>query len=166
MKGVFDLAAAIGRLPPDAPLLFEFRGPSLTDSDRATRADLVSRLAGDPRVSFADAVPSSEIPDVMRTYDVLCCPSRCLEGGPTTGLEALAAGTPVIAADAGGLAEVVDNGVSGRLVPPGDVGALTLALEDIARDPRGTVDRWRAHVPRPRTMREVAADYLALYAAD
>ena len=101
----------------------------------------------------------------MRSYDVLCCPSRCLEGGPTAGLEALAAGTPVIAADAGGLAEVIDHGINGRLVPPGDVDALTQAIEDVARHPGETLDRWRERLPRPRTMREVAADYLALYAA-
>ena len=165
VKGVFDLAAALGRLAQDVPLHCEFRGPALTDSDRATRAELVGRLAGDPRVGFADAVPSSAIPDLMRSYDVLCCPSRCLEGGPTAGLEALAEGTPVIAADRGGLAEVIEDGVSGRLVPPGDVGALGRALEEVARDPHGTIDHWRAHLPRPRTMREVAADYLAVYGA-
>lgn len=165
VKGIFDLAEALRRLPSDAPLRCEFRGPAMTDQDRRARAELQRMFAGDARVRFADAVPSADILDVMRSYDVLCCPSRCLEGGPTAGLEALAAGTPVIAADAGGLAEVIDDGVSGRLVPAGDVGALTAAIHEIVRDPRATLDRWREHLPRPRTMRDVASDYLALYGA-
>ena len=163
VKGVFDLASALRRLPPDVPMTVEFRGPVRSQADRAAREALERACAGDWRASFADAVASADIPAVMSSYDVLCCPSRCLEGGPTTGLEALAAGTPVIGANAGGLAEVIEDGVSGRLIPPGDVDALTSALLEIASDPAGTIDRWRAALPRPRTMREVAADYLALY---
>ena len=164
IKGVDDLGLALHRLPADMPIRCEFRGPLGTDADRATRAALEHDLGRDPRVSFGDGVPTAEVPALLASYDVLCCPSRCLEGGPTVGLEALAAGTPVIAADAGGLAEVIQNGVSGRLVPPGDVGALAAALEEIARNPAGTIERWRTHLPSPRTMRDVADDYLKLYA--
>jgi glycosyltransferase involved in cell wall biosynthesis len=99
----------------------------------------------------------------LRTYDVLCCPSRCLEGGPTAGLEALAAGIPVIAASMGGLAEVLEDGINARLVPPGDVERLRAALVEVARNPEGTIRRWRGRLPLPRTMRDVAHDYLALY---
>jgi glycosyltransferase involved in cell wall biosynthesis len=166
VKGVDDLGRALQRVPAGLPIRCEFRGPGGTPADRATRAALEQTLRGDPRVSFGDGVPTADVPALMASYDVLCCPSRCLEGGPTVGLEALAAGTPVIAADAGGLAEVIQDGVSGRLVPPGDVGALAAAIEEIARNPAGTIDRWRAHVPRPRTMGDVAGDYLTLYAGD
>jgi glycosyltransferase involved in cell wall biosynthesis len=91
-------------------------------------------------------------------------PSRCLEGGPTAGLEAMAAGVPVIAASFGGVAEVVEDGVNARLVPPGDVDRLAAALIEVASHPEETIDRWRERLPRPRTMREVARDYLDLYA--
>jgi glycosyltransferase involved in cell wall biosynthesis len=164
VKGVGDLARALQGVPAGLPIQCEFRGPDGTAADRATRAALQQTLRGDARVSFGDGVPTADVPALIASYDVLCCPSRCLEGGPTVGLEALAAGTPVIAADAGGLAEVIEDGVSGRLVPPGDVGALAAAIEEIARNPAGTIDRWRAHLPRPRTMRDVAEDYLTLYA--
>jgi glycosyltransferase involved in cell wall biosynthesis len=164
VKGVCDLVEAIRRLPHDTPLHFELRGLAQTATDRRTLEALRTALAGDARVRFADPVSTASIPDVMRSYDVLCCPSRCLEGGPTVGLEAIAVGTPVIAADAGGLAEVLVDGVNGRLVPPGDVDALTAALQEVARSPEGTLDRWRTALPRPRTMHEVAADYLSLYA--
>jgi glycosyltransferase involved in cell wall biosynthesis len=70
----------------------------------------------------------------------------------------------VIAANAGGIAEVIEDGVNGRLVPPGDTNALAAALREIACDPAGTIEMWRDRLPRARTMREVAADYLSLYA--
>jgi glycosyltransferase involved in cell wall biosynthesis len=166
VKGVYDLAEAIHKLSVDTPLRFEFRGPSSTDGDRAVRRDLEIRFAGDARVAFGEPVAPAQIPVLMRSYDLLCCPSRCLEGGPTTGLEALAAGTPVIAASVGGVAEVIEDGVSGRLVPAGDVNALASTLAEIAADPVSTVGRWRSHIVHPRTMREVAADYLKLYVCD
>jgi glycosyltransferase involved in cell wall biosynthesis len=109
-------------------------------------------------------VTSAGTHDVLAGYDVLCCPSVCAEGGPTAAIEAHAVGTPVIGTRIGGLAELVTDGVNGRLVPPGDWRALASALADLARDPAGTVDRWRLALPRARTMDEIAADYEALYA--
>ena len=165
IKGVLDLANAIRAVPEDVPLRVEFRGPAQTPSDRATRASVAHILAGDPRVAIGDAVSPSAVHDLLRTYDVLCCPSRCLEGGPTAGLEALAAGIPVIAASVGGVAEVLEDGVNARLVPPGDVERLAAALVEVARNPEGTIRRWCDRLPPPRTMRDVAHDYLALYAS-
>ena len=95
---------------------------------------------------------------------MLCCPSVCLEGGPTVAIEAHAAGTPVVGTRIGGLAELVTDGVNGRLVAPGDWRALAAALVEIASDPAGTVDRWRSMIPPSRSMDEVTADYLDLYA--
>lgn len=165
VKGVEDLGRALQRLPVDLSIRCEFRGPTGTDADRARRAALERALEGDPRVAFGDGVATADVPGLIASYDVLCCPSRCLEGGPTVGLEALAVGTPVIAANAGGLAEVIQDGVSGRLVPPGGVDALAAALDEVARNPAGTIDRWRTQLPSPRTMRDVANDYLTLYGA-
>jgi glycosyltransferase involved in cell wall biosynthesis len=163
IKGVLDLADAIQRVPRDVAMRVEFRGPAQTQADRETKATIAARLSGDARVMLAEAVSPSSIPNVIGSYDVLCCPSRCLEGGPTAGLEAMAAGVPVIAASVGGIAEVVEDGVNARLVPPGDVDRLAAALIEVASHPEKTIDRWREHLPRPRTMREVAHDYLVLY---
>jgi glycosyltransferase involved in cell wall biosynthesis len=163
VKGVLDLANAVRRIPRDVPLRVEFLGPAQTPDDRTTRAAVRELLAGDSRATIADAVPPSGVRDVLNTYDVLCCPSRCLEGGPTSGLEALASGIPVIAPAVGGLAEVLEDGVNTRLIPPGDVECLTAVLVDVARHPEQTIDRWRERLPVPRTMCDVAHDYLALY---
>jgi len=99
----------------------------------------------------------------LAAYDVICCPALCFEGGPTVALEAAAVGVPVVGSRIGGLAEIVTDGVDGRLVPPGDAAALAEALTAIARDP-AMIDSWRAALARPRTMDEVAADYMAMYA--
>jgi glycosyltransferase involved in cell wall biosynthesis len=164
IKGVLDLVDAIQRVPRDVPLRVEFRGPAQTQADRDTKAAIATRLSGDTRVMVAEAVSPSSIPDVIASYDALCCPSRCLEGGPTAGLEAMAAGVPVIAASVGGVAELLEDGFNTRLVPPGDVGRLAAALIEVASHPDETICRWRERLPRPRLMREVAHDYLALYA--
>jgi starch synthase len=50
-------------------------------------------------------------------------------------LEAMASGTPVVASRVGGLAEVVQDGETGFLVPSGDVGALRERLEQVLGDP-------------------------------
>jgi glycosyltransferase involved in cell wall biosynthesis len=164
VKGVLDLAEAIRRLPLDAPLHVEFRGPAQGFEQRQIRTDIERMFASDGRVTVSDAIAPRDVRKVLNSYDVLCCPSRCLEGGPTVGLEALAVGVPLIAASAGGVAEVLEDGVNSRLVPPGDVDELAAALVDVASDPDGTIGRWKQHLPEPRTMRDVAHDYLPLYA--
>src|ERR1700704_3441600 len=50
-------------------------------------------------------------------------------------IEGMAAGLPVVAAGAGGPAEVIEDGVTGILYPPGDVGALASALRKLAAKP-------------------------------
>jgi glycosyltransferase involved in cell wall biosynthesis len=163
VKGVTDLAEAVRRVPADLPLHVEFRGPAQTPAERQMRSDIERSFASDRRVTVGDAIAPPDVQKVLRSYDVLCCPSRCLEGGPTVGLEALAAGVPLIAASAGGVAEVLEDGVNARLVPPGDIDRLAAALMEVAGDPEGTVCRWKHRLPTPRTMRDVAHDYLPLY---
>ena len=163
VKGVLDLAEAMRRLPASLRLRLEFKGPAQTAADRETRAAVTRACGADPRVTIGDGVAPEESAGLIATYDVLCCPSRCLEGGPTVGLEAMAAGVPVIAASVGGVAEVVEDGVNARLVPPGEVDRLAAALIEVASDPAATICQWRKRLPPPRTMRDVARDYVTLY---
>jgi glycosyltransferase involved in cell wall biosynthesis len=67
---------------------------------------------------------------LMRNVDVLVAPSHQEPFG-TVVAEAMAAGTPVVATRVGGLPEVVEDGVSGRLVEPGDSPALAAAVLDV-----------------------------------
>jgi glycosyltransferase involved in cell wall biosynthesis len=67
---------------------------------------------------------------LMRHFDVLVAPSHQEPFG-TVLSEAMAVGTPVVATRVGGLAEVVDDGVTGLLVEPGDPAALAAAVLDV-----------------------------------
>ncbi len=70
----------------------------------------------------------------FHAFDVLLLTSRS-EGTPVSAIETLASGRPVVATDVGGTRDVVSDGVSGFLVPFGDVSAAAERLERLARDP-------------------------------
>ena len=165
VKGAHDLARALLHVPASAPVRVEFRGPVATDEERRCLNRLKALVGNDARVTFAAPVAPEQAPDVLASYDVLCCPSLTLEGGPTVAIEAHAVGTPVIGTRIGGLAELVTDGLNGRLVPPGDWSALAGVLTAVAEDPAGTIDRWRRALPPARTMDQIATDYLAIYAS-
>lgn len=90
-------------------------------------------VARHPAIVRAGAVPSDGVPDWLRSADVVVVPSRDEPLG-LAAIEALACGIPVIASDVGGLAETIRGKSAGVLVPPGDVGAVTAALERLAND--------------------------------
>ncbi len=165
IKGVEDFARAIASLPLELPIRFEFRGPVNSAAERCLVNHLKEIVGDDSRVNFAPPVEPKAVYKVLATYDVLCCPSVCVEGGPTVALEANAMGTPVIGTRIGGLVEIVTDNTNGRLVAPGDWRALADVLKQIALDPCSTIDRWRPLVHPPRTMDEIVQDYLGLYSA-
>ena len=166
VKGIDVLARAIRRLDASVPLRVMLRGPAESAEERAVLAEWRAIIGDDPRVSVGGAVSRGELGDVLRGLDVLVCPSRTLEGGPTIAIEAMAVGTPVVGSAIGGLAELVRDGAWGATVPPQDDAALARLLRTIATDPAGTIDRWREALPVARTMDQVAADQGLLYDDD
>jgi glycosyltransferase involved in cell wall biosynthesis len=83
--------------------------------------------------------------DVIRAAaDAEVVPSRRPDALPNSALEAAAAGLPLVGADAGGQPEIVRDGVTGRLVAPGDPAALAGALSEIAADPEAARSQARA----------------------
>jgi glycosyltransferase involved in cell wall biosynthesis len=62
-------------------------------------------------------------------------PSICQEACPTVIIEAMQAGLPVVATAMGGIPDLVVEGQTGRLVPPGDASALAAAIESLLADP-------------------------------
>ena len=71
-----------------------------------------------------------DVPDLLAAADLFVLPSR-FEGLPLAVLEAMAAGRPVVATAVGGTDEAVVDGITGRLVPPGDSVALANAIGDV-----------------------------------
>jgi glycosyltransferase involved in cell wall biosynthesis len=90
------------------------------------------------------------------------------EGIPVALMEAMAAGLPVIASETSGIPELVDDGRTGTLVPPQDVGAIAAALESMARDRDGAARMGaagRARVLRDFNQQTSARELVALFAA-
>ncbi|MCK4603712.1 MAG: glycosyltransferase [Deltaproteobacteria bacterium] len=83
-----------------------------------------------PDIRFLWSVPPAKIPKLMYDHRLLILPSY-REGRPSVVLEAMAAAMPVLATDIDGTRELVTDGQTGWLVPPGDVNALSGALDDI-----------------------------------
>jgi glycosyltransferase involved in cell wall biosynthesis len=140
-KGVDVLIRA---LPPDT--LLTVIGSEGHDPDFPERGypDLLRSLAGGRRVRFAAAVDDAELASEYRRAVALVLPSveqtcygRSIAVSELLGLvalEAMASGTPVIASRVGGLPEVVEDGETGFLVPPGDVAALRQRIETLLVD--------------------------------
>jgi glycosyltransferase involved in cell wall biosynthesis len=93
---------------------------------------LASELGVGDRVRFVGRVPHTEVPVYVAASDVLVLPSDAVESFGMVLIEAMACGRPVIATDLPGVRDVVSNGEDGRIVPPGEVAALSRAIDDYA----------------------------------
>jgi glycosyltransferase involved in cell wall biosynthesis len=165
IKGVHDLVRALKSLPPTMAFRATLIGPVFTTAEQRVVDDLQQAIGADARITIAPAVPHSAVARTLADVDLLCCPSLVAEGGPTVAIEAHAVGTPVIGTRIGGLAELVSDGINGRLVAPGDWRALASVVEEVVSDPAGTIDQWRRALPPARTFDDVAREYLSMYAA-
>jgi glycosyltransferase involved in cell wall biosynthesis len=75
-----------------------------------------------------------DVAAVMASFDIFCLPSLN-EGMGKVVVEAMAMGLPVVASNVGGIKDLVRDGQSGLLVPPGDASALSGALAALCREP-------------------------------
>jgi glycosyltransferase involved in cell wall biosynthesis len=123
-KGLHVLLDALGRMRADVTL--DVHGALQTHP--AYALELQRRFASDARVRFHGPYAEGEQERLLAELDLLVLPSLWWENSPLVVLEALAAGVPVVASATGGVPELVSDGISGLLVPPGDVGRLQDAL--------------------------------------
>ncbi len=130
-KGVHTLLEAVRALP-DCPLEVYLYGNA--NAFPAYTRRLKRLCAGDERIHWQGVFPREAIGEVHRNLDVLVVSSVWYENSPNTILEAFAYGTPVLASDLGGMAELVQPGVNGLHFPPGDSKALRLHLKALAAD--------------------------------
>ena len=138
-KAPLDLVAsvpAIREAVPDARVIIVGDEPYGADPDYA------ARVRNAPGIEHIGWVPDGAA--IMSHFDVLVLPSLQEPFG-TVLSEAMAAGTPVVATRVGGLAEVVDDGVTGRLVEPGRPDELAAAVVDVLsrREEMGAAARLR-----------------------
>jgi glycosyltransferase involved in cell wall biosynthesis len=106
-----------------------------------------------------------DVPALLAAADLVVLPSL-FEGLPLVVLEAMAAGRPVVATRVCGTDEAVHDGVTGRLVPPGDAAALAAAVVEALTSPglaarwsEAGRERWRREFTATRMVRETAAVY-------
>jgi teichuronic acid biosynthesis glycosyltransferase TuaC len=98
-------------------------------SDRPLLVDAIKLWNAQHYITLVPPCSTQEVALWMAAADLLALPSYA-EGCPNVVLEALASGRPVVASKVGGIPEIMDESV-GRLVPPGDVPSLTLALDEV-----------------------------------
>jgi len=161
IKDQANLIDAFMELAPDYPgvrLLIVGDGP--------LHADLKTQVAASDhsdRVTFAGQ--SDRVEEHYARMDVFALPSLN-EGISNTILEAMASGLPVVATDVGGNPELVQDGVTGSLVPRRDPRALARALRVYLDDPalaRAQGGAGRVRAEREFSIPRMAADYRRLY---
>lgn len=116
-----------------------------------------------PRVQFVGQV--EDVGGLLAAADAVLLPSRW-EGLPLVLLEAMARARPVVATAVGGVSDVLEDGVTGTLVPPNDVEALAEALAGLQRksDRAWRMGRTAAGLVHERyTWRAVAEDFESVY---
>lgn len=96
----------------------------------ASLENLVEKRGLQGKVEFCGY--RTDVASVLQDVDAVVMPSEGFDSLPTVILEAMAARKPVIATASGGAVELVDDGVTGYVVPPGDSGSITEALQALA----------------------------------
>lgn len=133
-KGLDVLVEAMQSLKK-APVELRIYGNDRLWPETIQYADGLRRRAAGAQVSFMGPLPHSQVGEVLAASDALVLPAVRYENCPISILEALYAGVPVIAANLGGMAELVRDGHDGILFRPGDAGDLANKVRQLASDP-------------------------------
>lgn len=139
--GVNELLLACAKLGPGARgLRLLLVGPYYLDAMKSAQEAGIGGNA-----VFTGPVPYDEVPDYVNACDVLCAPydprlSKLRNergiGAPLKVLEYMACEKAVVTTSVSPITEVIEEGRTGLLVPPGDVSSLASAIEELMEDPR------------------------------
>lgn len=121
------------RLLPERPIRLRLYGGSFHEA--AYGRELRRLARGDDRIVFAGSYDHAELSSILSQLDAVIIPSVWYENLPTTGLNAAASGVPVLAADVGGLRELVDDYRCGFTYAADDPRALAALLEELCDSP-------------------------------
>ncbi|CAN5471474.1 glycosyltransferase family 4 protein [soil metagenome] len=158
-KGLAVLLEAMGQLPADVRLWVASDGPET--------ARLRDQVRDDERIEWLGRISDEDKARRLRGADVFCAPSLHGESCGVVLLEAMAAGTPVVASDLAGYRTVARPGREALLIPPGDAAALARALgEAMGSSSRASCLAEAGELRAEElSMDRLAERYLDLYAA-
>jgi glycosyltransferase involved in cell wall biosynthesis len=136
-KGYQDLLAALAQLPSGLAWRFVHIGGGAMAASLRRRAETLGLSA---RIEWRGARTQPEVLAAYRRADLFVLAAKIAADGDRDGLpnvllEAQSQGLACIATDLSGIPELIDDGVTGLLVPPGDPAALAAALASLIRDP-------------------------------
>jgi glycosyltransferase involved in cell wall biosynthesis len=121
-KGIDILVDSFERALPELP-----DGTRLVIAGDGPERDTVKARISDS-INFVGFKRGEELRSLVTGASIACCPSICRENMPYSVVESLAAGTPVIGSNIGGIPEAVIEGKTGWLAKPGDVKSFTSAI--------------------------------------
>jgi alpha-maltose-1-phosphate synthase len=165
-KGLPVLLRAAADLVPEAQLVL-CAGQADTPEQLTEVTELVDDLRADRSgvLWIPEMLPKRDVIQLLSHATVFACPS-VYEPLGIVNLEAMACGTAVVASRTGGIPEVVADGETGLLVPPGDPGRLAVALNALLTDPGRAAEMGQAGRKRAVTdfsWATVAATTVGLY---
>jgi glycosyltransferase involved in cell wall biosynthesis len=131
-KGPHVLVEAL-RLLPGRDLALELYGGSFHEDAYAQELRTLAR--DDPRVHFRGPYGHRELPAILARLDAVAIPSVWHENVPTTGLNAIASGVPLLVSDVGGLRELVDDYACGITFRVGDPADLARTIDELVARP-------------------------------
>ena len=151
-KGYDVLISALSRLPPELnwKLIHIGGGPLLDGLKRQAERHGIAR-----RLTWLGAQPQEKVLEAYRNADMFVLASRIARDGDRDGLpnvllEAQSQALPCIASRVSAVPELIEDGVTGVLVPPDDAAALSQALASLIREPGRRAELGRAGEARIR----------------
>jgi D-inositol-3-phosphate glycosyltransferase len=129
-KGIDDIIAAVAYLPANTTLLVAGTGHY-----RPTLEKKAQELGLSERVRFLGDIPNRELPRYFALADLVVAASHASETFGMVLCEAMGCARPIVATRFGGFPEVVEDGVTGLLVPPRDPVGLAAAIAQLLADP-------------------------------
>lgn len=162
-KGAEVAVRALSRLTgPSAELPLRIVGGG---EQEASLRRLAAELGVAGRITWERGLSNEQLADRYRQAVALLVPGQD-EGLGVVGIEAQLCATPVVAVASGGLGDVVTDGVTGRMFPPGDDQALARAVEDLHADPAARAamgEQARRSAVERFGIRRAARAFAALY---
>jgi len=125
-------------------------------------AQIIEPLLEGPGIIRHGFVPHEKIAEIFASIDCLVIPSIWIENAPFVIREAFAAGVPVVASDIGGMAEMVEDGVSGLHFKAGDAEDLARQLRRLI-DERNLLGRLRTGIPKMPSIGEYCGGLEGIY---